>query len=203
MVTKKDLEVAIAAYGLGRILPAGSTRAAARAVVGAITRGGKLISPPVARGAVGVTRAAVGGLAGVARRNPFALAGLTAAEAYRQGVFDSQIEAVQDAAAATPDLLRDVAAESIEAVGFGPDVPPTVVPLRKKRKVSKYQKAVKAGMAAVKKSKFGGKPGKITNAKSTFATVNKVASAVNKGKKVATKGVRGVAAKAIRGILKR
>jgi hypothetical protein len=70
-----------------------------------------------------------------------------------------------------------------------------------KRKVSKYSKAVKAGMAAVKASKFGGKPGKISNAKSTFATVNKVASAVNKGKKVATKGIRGVAAKAIRRIL--
>ena len=56
-------------------------------------------------------------------------------------------------------------------------------------------------MSAVKASKFGGKPGKISNAKSTFATVNKVASAVNRGKKVATKGIRGVAAKAIRRIL--
>lgn len=201
MVTKKDLEVAIAAYGLGRILPAGSTRAAARAVVGAVTRGGKLIAPPVARSAVGVTRAAVGGLAGVARRNPGVLAGLTVAEAYRQGVFDSQIEAVQEAATATPSLLRDVAAESIEAVGFGPDVPPTVVPLRKKRKVSKYQKAVKAAMAAVKKSKFGGKPGKISNPKKTFATVNKVTSAVNKGKKVSNKGIRGIAARAARKML--
>ena len=201
MVTKKDLEVAIAAYGLGRILPAGSTRAAARAVVGAVTRGGKVIAPPVARGAVGVTRAAVGGLAGVARRNPGVLAGLTVAEAYRQGVFDSQIEALQGAAATTPDLIRDVAAESIETVGFGPDVPPTIVPLRKPRKVTKYQKAVKAGMAAVKKSKFGGKPGKLTNAKKAFATVNKVASAVNKGKKVAKTGIKGVAAKAIRRIL--
>ena len=70
-----------------------------------------------------------------------------------------------------------------------------------KRKTSKYSKAVKAGMAAVKKSKFGGKKGVISNAKSTFATVNKVASAVNKGKKVATKGIRGVAARAIRRIL--
>ena len=70
-----------------------------------------------------------------------------------------------------------------------------------KRKISKYSKAVKAGMAAVKASKFGGKKGTITNAKKTFATVNKVASAVNKGKKVATKGIRGVAARAIRKIL--
>ena len=70
-----------------------------------------------------------------------------------------------------------------------------------KRKVSKYSKAVKAGMAAVKKSKFGGKKGKISNAKTVFSTVNKVASAVNKGKKVAKTGIRGVAAKAIRRIL--
>ena len=72
-----------------------------------------------------------------------------------------------------------------------------------RRKVSKYSRAVKAGMAAVKASKFGGKKGKISNAKSTFATVNKVASAVNKGKKVVKTGIRGVAAKAIKGILKR
>ena len=70
-----------------------------------------------------------------------------------------------------------------------------------RRKVSKYSKAVKAGMAAVKKSKFGGKAGKITNAKSTFATVNKVASAVNKGKKVTTKGVKGVIKRAVSKIL--
>jgi hypothetical protein len=70
-----------------------------------------------------------------------------------------------------------------------------------KRKVSKYSKAVKAGMAAVKASTFGGKKGKISNAKKTFATVSKVASAVNKGKKVAKSGIRGVAARAIRRIL--
>ena len=70
-----------------------------------------------------------------------------------------------------------------------------------RRKVSKYSKAVKAGMAAAKKSKFGGKAGKITNAKSTFATVNKVASAVNNGKKVTTKGVKGVIKRAVSKIL--
>jgi len=70
-----------------------------------------------------------------------------------------------------------------------------------KRKVSKYQKAVKAGMKAVKASKFNGKKGTISNAKKTFATVNRVASAVNKGKKVAAKGVTGTIARAVRKIL--
>ena len=77
---------------------------------------------------------------------------------------------------------------AIETPGFKPAV---------KRKVSKYSRAVKAGMAAVKASKFNGKKGKISNAKTTFAKVNKVASAVNKGKKVASKGVTGVIKRAV------
>ena len=49
MVTKRDLEVAIAAYGLGRILPAGSTRAAVRAVIPQFVKAGKVIAPTVGR----------------------------------------------------------------------------------------------------------------------------------------------------------
>jgi len=81
---------------------------------------------------------------------------------------------------------------------------PTVQALavkRVKRKVSKYGKAIKAGMKAVKASKFAGKPGKITNPKKVFSTVSKVTSAVNKGKKVATKGISGTIARAVRRIL--
>ena len=172
MVTKKDLEVAIAAYGLGRILPAGSTRAAARA------------APVVGRGALAAARA-----------NPITSAAALGLGLQQAGAFDPIEEAIQariddavDRAMAPIELVQtDIAQQGVRSVA--------------KRKVSKYSKAVKAGMAAVKKSKFGGKPGKISNAKKAFATVNKVASAVNKGKKVATSGIRGVAAKAIRKIL--
>ena len=87
-------------------------------------------------------------------------------------------------------------ARQIETAVTSPAFKPAV-----KRKVSKYSKSIKAGMAAVKASKFGGKKGKISNAKKAFATVNRVASAVNKGKKVAKTGIRGVAARAIRKIL--
>ena len=71
-----------------------------------------------------------------------------------------------------------------------------------RRKVTKYQKAVKAGMAAVKASTSNGKKGTISNAKNAFKTVNLVASAVNKGKKVASTGVRGKIARAVRKVLK-
>ena len=191
MVTKKDLEVAIAAYGLGRILPAGSTRAAARAAVGAVVRGGRVIAPAAAREAPVVGRGALA----AARANPITSAAALGLGLQQAGAFDPIEEAIQariddavDRAMAPIELVQtDIAQQGVRSVA--------------KRKVSKYSKAVKAGMAAVKKSKFGGKPGKISNAKKAFATVNKVASAVNKGKKVATSGIRGVAAKAIRKIL--
>ena len=86
----------------------------------------------------------------------------------------------------------ELPARQLQAAVASPVFKPAV-----KRKVSKYSKAVKAGMAAVKASKFNGKKGKISNAKTTFAKVNKVASAVNKGKKVATKGVTGVIKRAV------
>jgi len=151
------------------------------------TMGARTAAPPVARG-----------IGSILRRNPAIFAGLTVAEAYRMGLLDEPIERGRD-------IFADTTAQAIETVDpFMPQGPPPGFQgfrVKAKRKPSKYNKAVKAGMAAVKNSKFGGKKGKISNAKSTFATVNKVASAVNKGKKVAAKGIRGVAARAMRRIL--
>ena len=187
-------KVLATAVGLDIARP-GTSRAAftraAQAAVATIPR----VAPPVARGAAGVGRAALGAGATFARRNPVAATGLGALALQQAGAFDPIEEeirtrvddAVQRAMAPVQLAQTDIAKAGAKSVA--------------KRKVSKYSRAVKAGMAAVKASKFGGKKGKITNAKSTFATVNKVASAVNRGKKVATKGIRGVAARAIRRIL--
>ena len=187
-------KVLATAVGLDIARP-GTSRAAftraAQAAVATLPR----VAPPVARGAVGVSRAALGGAATLARRNPAVATGLGALALQQAGAFDpieEEIRARVDDAVARAMAPVELAQTDIAQQGARSVV---------KRKVSKYSRAVKAGMAAVKASKFGGKPGKITNAKSTFATVNKVASAVNKGKKVATKGIRGVAAKAIRRIL--
>jgi hypothetical protein len=189
-------KVLATAVGLDIARP-GTSRAAftraAQAAVAVVPR----VAPPVARGAAGVGRAALGAGATFARRNPAVATGLGALALQQAGAFDPIEEeirarvddAVQRAMAPVQLAQTDIAKAGAKSVA--------------KRKVSKYSRAVKAGMAAVKKSKFGGKPGKITNAKSTFATVNKVASAVNKGKKVAKTGLRGAAAKAIKGILKR
>ena len=71
---------------------------------------------------------------------------------------------------------------------------------RKKTK-SKFNRAVSSGMKAVKASKSYGKKGTINNAKRAFSAVTKVASKINRGKKVSNKGVTGTIARAVRKIL--
>lgn len=188
-------KVLATAVGLDIARP-GTSRAAftraAQAAVAVVPR----VAPPVARGAAGVGRAALGAGATFARRNPAVATGLGALALQQAGAFDPVEEAIQQRV----DAAVDRAMAPVQAIQRS-DVQ-TIAKAKAKRKVSKYSKAVKAGISAVKASKFGGKKGKISNAKTTFATVNKVASAVNKGKKVAKTGIRGVAARAMRKILK-
>ena len=72
---------------------------------------------------------------------------------------------------------------------------------RKKTK-SKFNKAVSAGMQAVKASTSYGKKGTINDAKKAFSAVTKTASKINKGGKVAKKGITRKIGLAIKGILK-
>tara|TARA_R100000808_G_scaffold1546_1_gene6987 strand:- start:586 stop:1125 length:540 start_codon:yes stop_codon:yes gene_type:complete len=81
------------------------------------------------------------------------------------------------------------------------DMPTVEVPVERRKvrkKLSKYNKAVKEGMKAVRSSTSYGKKGTINNAKKAFAAVNKVASKVNRGKKVSSKGITGRIARAVR-----
>ena len=72
---------------------------------------------------------------------------------------------------------------------------------RKKTK-SKFNKAVSAGMKAVRNSSSYGKKGTINNSKKAFSAVTKTASKINKGGKVAKKGIARKIGLAIKGILK-
>jgi hypothetical protein len=113
----------------------------------------------------------------VARRSPWIVGGAAGLELVRR----------------SPDLYEDVM-EKWEGVQE------TVAPGAKTvtRRPSKFNKAIKAGMAAVKKSKSFGKPGKFSNSKKAFATVTKVASGLKKGRKAPKKGIRGTIARAIK-----
>jgi hypothetical protein len=180
---------ALAGFGINEALLKGQGVGAK--TIKALGKAAVRLSPyaaPVARGTVRTGAA-------LARRNPAAAAGLAGYGAYRAGAFDPVGEAIQMEVDRRVEQIQRDAANPI--YGTLEDVVTKAVPKVAKRRVSKYSKAIKAGMAAVKASKFNGKKGKISNAKTTFAKVNKVASAVNKGKKVSAKGVSGVIKRAV------
>jgi len=61
--------------------------------------------------------------------------------------------------------------------------------IRAKKKVSKFNKAVSAGMKKVKSSKSFGKKGTISNAKKAFSAVTKTVASLGK-RKMPAKGIR-------------
>ena len=77
-----------------------------------------------------------------------------------------------------------------------------LVPSRRKKAMTKFNKAVKEGMKIVKKSKSYGKTGTINNPKTAFKAVTKAVSKANKGLK-ASKGVLGKVGRKAASILKK
>jgi hypothetical protein len=161
----------------------------------AAARGLGRVALTTAPAAPAVARAGIGGLTGFAARRPKTALALAGLGAQQLGAFDPVQEAIEMEVQERVEQIQRDAANPI--FGTVEDVITRGVPRVAKRKVSKYSKAVKAGMSAVKRSKFLGAKGKISNAKTAFSRVNKVASAVNKGKKVASKGVTGVIKRAV------
>jgi hypothetical protein len=180
----------LAAVGADVIKP-GTSRKALVAAARGLGRAAMVTAPA----APAVARAGIGGLTGFAARRPKTALALAGLGAQQLGAFDPVEEAIEMEVRQRIEQAQRDAANPI--YGTLEDVVTKAVPRVAKRRVSKYSKAIKAGMAAVKASKFNGKKGKISNAKTTFAKVNKVASAVNKGKKVSAKGVSGVIKRAV------
>ena len=173
----------------------GTTGTAARK---AILAGARAILAGTVRYAPAVARTTGRSIAGLSPQGRLILGGLTVAEAYDRGLLDAPIArgsqafeetVVSGLEAVRPFMPQSGPPEGFE--GFG----------ARKKKPSKYNKAVKAAMAAVKRSKFGGPKGKISNAKSTFATVNKTISAKKKGRKAPKSGIRRTIWNATKGIL--
>lgn len=210
-ISRKDLERLAIGFGIADFLTEGrlsapiarGTKAALKKAAPAIARGLIQYGPTVAVTAARVTptplaAAATGAflvqnreqVAELARRGidvtaPIAQQGFNTAVDYGQGVIERALD---------PATFRPLPEPT---VGF----PFDVVKRPTKKRLSKFNRAVKAGMTAVRNSKSYGKKGTISNAKRAFSAVTKVASKVNKGKKVSAKGVTGTIARAVRKIL--
>ena len=171
------------AYIVGRTLPKGTTRMAAKATLAAAVQAGRAVSPYAARAAPPIARGLANPYVGV----PLGLAA---------GTYMLQEELERTGVQEDINVARDQAIAAI--LEQGPEVSRKV----KKRVRSTYNRAVSKAMKAVKASAKAGPKGTITNARKTFGTVSKAVSKARKGGKLSTKGVTGVVKRAISGIFK-
>jgi len=173
-------EAAMYAYITGRVLPKGTSRAVLRAAYkGAISAGTFVagrVSPAVARNTVGIGRAALGGGAALARRNPGVAVG-TGLYALNELGYLEEVK----------DTLGDLNRAGMEAVEREFIEPVRVQGRKAKKRTNKFSKAVGAGIKGIKKSTSMGKKGVINAPKKAFAKVTKIASTINKAKKMKVK----------------
>jgi hypothetical protein len=169
------LEKAMAAIIGIDILAPGFSRSAAKKAVSLVSRA----APPVARTALAIPGAAPALGAGLGyaalQTDPGQQLLAAAAESGRQSRIAVE-RAVQDALA--------------------------LAPIRRKKRMSKFNKSIKKGMAIVKASTSYGKKGVISSPKKAFSAVTKTVSKVKQGKKAATKGALGKVAKYAKGLFK-
>jgi len=175
------------AYIVGRVLPKGTTRMAAKAALAAAITAGRAFSPVAQRGAAAALPPVARTLANPYVGIPLGVA--TAAYGTQQYLDETGMQ--EDINVARDDVLRY----------FSEDVPRSGRKTKKRIK-STYNKAVSKAMKAVKASAKGGPKGKFTNAKKTFGQVSKAVSKASKGGKLSPKGVTGVIKKSISGLFK-
>ena len=89
----------------------------------------------------------------------------------------------------------------LEERAVGSVIETAIVPSKRKKAMTKFNKAVKEGMKIVRSSSSYGKKGTISNSKKAFAAVTKSVSKARKGQKLAKKGVMRKVQQKAKGIL--
>ena len=157
---------------------------------------GSIGPKPVARAVVGTPqgRALLAGISYTALKNELDARDLEFAEAELGPEFARSI-ALQQKMQPLPVPIGQFAVAGAKA---GTEVSKRV----KKRVKSKFNKAVSAGMQAVRMSTSYGGKNKISDAKKAFTQVTKTASKINKGAKVAKSGITRKIGLAVKKVLK-
>jgi len=204
-ISKRDLAVIAGLAGAADFLAEGRfTAPLARALKTAIRRGG----PAAARftGATAVRAVGTAGIVGkqIALRHPVLTAGAVVYYTYKNrdeiaDLIEQGYEVLQPKVQQFGEIIQQ---EQQRLFTEGPR--PIGVPFFPKRKKAKtkFNSAVSKGMKVIKASTSYGKKGTINNAKKAFSVVTKTASSINKGRKVAKKGIIRKIGLAIKGILK-
>ena len=228
-LSKKDLTIIAGVLGAIDFAYEGAlTKPVSRAVKKALVAGASklFLNPgqiPTNRAlAAGIGRAAVGAGARVggtalavgrtiALRHPVLTAGAVVyytyknrdelADLIRQG-YDVVEETIPQPTPFASEFAADPFGASDELIQSRGRIPGRLMPTIRKKTQTKFNKAVSAGMKAVKASTSYGKKGTINNSKKAFAAVTKTASRINKGAKVAKSGITRKIGLAVKRILK-
>ena len=208
-ISRKDLERLAIGFGIADFLTEGrlsapiarGTKAALRKAAPAIGRGLLKYGPRVAVTAARVTPTPIAAAATGAAiiQNREAIANLA-----RQG-FEVVEPVAQRGFETAIDYGQGVVERAMDPASFRPPTQRDFLGLRTarpKKKTSKFNKAIRAGMLAAKASTSYGAKGKINNAKKAFSAVTKTASKINKGGKVAKKGALRKIGLAIKKVLR-
>jgi len=172
----------------------------------------KKLGPPAARGAITslprLAGTAVAGARFITMRHPYVTAAVVTYEVVknRQQIADlarEGWEVIEDTGQAMAPIMR-TEFERLMTEGPRPSpgrVPPGFLGLPKpKRRITKFNSAIKAGMAVVKRSPSYGGKGKIKPATTVFSIVTKLASAKKKKKKAPKSGIRRKIWNAMKGL---
>jgi len=192
--TKRDLAIVAGLAGVADILTEHRfTIPVERAVKRALGRA----APVAARGIASFVPRALGTARFIAMRHPYVTAAVVTYEVVKHRDEIKQLlsegwEVIQPAVDPVLQLTSPGRQELFETMQPrpAPFIPAIIEQFRPKRKPSVFNKAVKAGMLAVKKSPSYGGKGKIKPATKVFALVTKLASAKKKKKKAPKSGIR-------------
>ena len=177
------------------------TRAALAKAISKLERDLKVATAGAAGGAI-LARSATArqaALSGGLRLSPYAIA-IDALIREEESLLGRGVMGLGESAAMLATGVEARARSEGLPIAGRPAVDPGAATRRKK--TTKFNKAVSAGMKTVKASTSYGPKGKINNAKKAFAQVTKTASRIKKGAKVAKSGITRKIGLAVKRILK-
>jgi len=197
LLSEKQQRDLLILAGLGDLLVGGKLTGAAKKVIVGVLR--KAV-PVAARGAAAFVPRVAATAGMVAMRHPYVTGPAVIYVAIKErdqirSMLEQGYDIVEEHLPSAPSLPSFPTIPSMP--GIPSILPPSVIPsmpigelLRRPRRKSAFNKAVGAGMSAVKKSKSYGGIGKINPATKVFSMVTKLASAKKKKKKAPKKGIR-------------
>jgi hypothetical protein len=197
--TQKEIAAFVVGHGIVDFVTGGTLSRIERNALWKVI---KKLGPPAARGAIGIVPSVARTVGMVAMRHPYVAAGaviyvaVTEREKIRtlleQGydVIEERLPtpSLPPSPPSIPGVEEIITSSMVPQFMARPPLPPGA--RLRRRGPSKFNKAVSAGMKAIKKSTSYGKRGVIKPAKKAFALVTKLASAKKKKKKAPKSGIR-------------